>query len=145
MTKPRRGRPKGARNEKTILTELANKRVTLREGKNTRQVTLLEALLHELRRRVMAGEIAAARLVDRLRPRQEMASRSGAGLLLVPGSLTPQEWIRREEVRNLYRQAPQMPDAPLARPLDQPVEQPGPQRARPKFHPGPNMTRRIIR
>jgi hypothetical protein len=39
-----RGRPKGAKNESTILHELLNRKVTLTEGGKSRKVTILEAM-----------------------------------------------------------------------------------------------------
>lgn len=40
-----RGRPKGAKNETTILREILNKRIAIREGGRTRKVSVLEAML----------------------------------------------------------------------------------------------------
>lgn len=40
-----KGRPKGAKNETTILREILNKRIAIREGGRTRKVSVLEAML----------------------------------------------------------------------------------------------------
>src|SRR2546423_2320441 len=40
-----RGRPKGAKNEATILRELLNRKIQIREGGRTRKITVLEAIL----------------------------------------------------------------------------------------------------
>jgi hypothetical protein len=40
-----KGRPKGARNEATILHELLNRKISIREGGRTRKITVLEAIL----------------------------------------------------------------------------------------------------
>jgi hypothetical protein len=40
-----KGRPKGAKNEATILHELLNRKIPIREGGRTRKITVLEAIL----------------------------------------------------------------------------------------------------
>lgn len=40
-----KGRPKGAKNEATILYELLHRKIPIREGGRTRKITVLEAIL----------------------------------------------------------------------------------------------------
>ena len=40
-----KGRPKGAKNEATILYELLHRKIPVREGGHTRKITVLEAIL----------------------------------------------------------------------------------------------------
>jgi hypothetical protein len=40
-----KGRPKGTKNEATILYELLNRKIPIREGSRTRKITVLEAIL----------------------------------------------------------------------------------------------------
>ena len=40
-----KGRPKGAKNEATILYELLHRKIPIREGSRTRKITVLEAIL----------------------------------------------------------------------------------------------------
>ena len=40
-----KGRPKGAKNEATILYELLHRKIAIREGVRTRKITILEAIL----------------------------------------------------------------------------------------------------
>ena len=55
-----RGRPKGAKNEATILRQIFNKRLTVREGSNSRKVSVLEAILLRAVEDALKGDHKAA-------------------------------------------------------------------------------------
>jgi hypothetical protein len=55
-----RGRPKGAKNEATILSELLNRRVTVREGGNSRKISILEAILLRFTEDALKGNVKTA-------------------------------------------------------------------------------------
>jgi hypothetical protein len=62
-----RGRPKGAKNEATLLFELLHRKVDIRENGITRKITILEAMLHRLVEDSLKGNVkSAAFLLNRL-------------------------------------------------------------------------------
>lgn len=62
-----RGRPKGAKNEATLLFELLHRKVEIRENGRTRKITILEAMLHRLAEDSLKGNVkSAAFLLNRL-------------------------------------------------------------------------------
>jgi hypothetical protein len=91
-----KGRPPGAKNRKKILEEIANEMHWVVEGDERRRRSTLELVLLSLRNRAIEGNVKAFRAVHELLvkygPRE--ASKSG-GKLIVPGLLTDEEWIRR--------------------------------------------------
>jgi hypothetical protein len=69
-----KGRPKGAKNEATIWRTIFNRKVAIREGGRTRNVSLLEAMLLKYTERAINGEAKAA---DFVLNRFGMAERTG--------------------------------------------------------------------
>jgi hypothetical protein len=55
-----RGRPKGSRNLKTDLTMLLNKRITVRENGEVRQISRQEAMLLGLYSKALGGDTKAS-------------------------------------------------------------------------------------
>jgi len=55
-----RGRPKGAKNEATILRILLNRKIEIREGARTRKVTIFEAILLRFTEDALKGNTKAA-------------------------------------------------------------------------------------
>lgn len=102
----RRGRPPGSRNITTILREIAETKVTIRDADGRRTLTVLEAIILRLQHKAMRGDLRTdkrlADLRDRLRPRP----RTRPGLLVVPGMMAEAEWKRRMEIVNQFKQAP---------------------------------------
>lgn len=61
------GRPKGRKNEATMLDEILYKKIPAREGGRQRRVTVLEAIFHRFAENSLRGNIkAAAFLLSRL-------------------------------------------------------------------------------
>jgi Family of unknown function (DUF5681) len=64
-----KGRPKGAKNEDTILTNLLNRRIDIREAGRLRKITVLEAMLLKFAEEALKGDPKAATfLLNRYRP-----------------------------------------------------------------------------
>jgi len=62
-----KGRPKGAKNEATLLYELLHRKIEIRENGRTRKITILEAMLHRLAEDSLKGNVkSAAFLLNRL-------------------------------------------------------------------------------
>lgn len=96
---PRRGRPKGARGRKAIITELANKLHTVtiqgeRQGRTTAELVFMA--LDDLARQ---GDVTAARYCDQLVKRYGDPVETG-GLLVVPETLSEEQWGRFVEAHN---------------------------------------------
>jgi hypothetical protein len=67
-----RGRRKGTRNETTILRDLLNRRIDVREGASTRKITIFEAILLRFTEDALKGNTkSAAFLFDRYAGSQE--------------------------------------------------------------------------
>jgi Family of unknown function (DUF5681) len=54
------GRPKGAKNETTILRELLNRKIQIREGERMRKITILEAILLRFTEGALKGNTKTA-------------------------------------------------------------------------------------
>lgn len=64
-----KGRPKGAKNEETILNNLLNRKIEIREAGRSRKISVLEAVLLKFAEEALRGNPKAATfLLDRYRP-----------------------------------------------------------------------------
>ena len=54
------GRPKGAKNEATILDELLNRKINVREGGTSRKISILEAILLRFTEDALKGNVKTA-------------------------------------------------------------------------------------
>ena len=64
-----KGRPKGAKNEETILSNLLNRKIDIREAGRLRKITVLEAVLLRFTEAALKGDAKAATfLLNRYRP-----------------------------------------------------------------------------
>lgn len=71
-----KGRPKGAKSEATILTELLNRKISIRQDGKVRKITILEGILHKLAEDSLKGNTkSAAFVLNRL---AAIASTAGA-------------------------------------------------------------------
>lgn len=96
---------KGARNVRTIVQEIARERHKIRIEGCVRTMTTAELVVLALNKKAMAGDVRAAREVDRLRDRHGPVEATG-GLLVVPDEMSPEEWMRRAEIRNRIAEPP---------------------------------------
>lgn len=101
----RSGRMKGACNVRTIVQEIARERHKVRIDGCVRPMTTAELVVLALNKKAMAGDVRAAREIDRLRDRHDPVETTG-GLLVVPGEMDPEEWMRRAEIRNRFAEPP---------------------------------------
>ena len=111
-----RGRPKGARKLRTLMHDLANEPVVINDADGDRQVPMYMALLRKLQYLAMAGDIEADKALDRFRPRVDPEPTSKPGLLVVPQTLSQEEWIRRAKIENGLRSEPTMMAPPTSPP-----------------------------
>ena len=58
-----KGRPKGAKNEATILYELLHRKISIRESGKTRKITILEAILMRHTEKSVGGDIKSATFI----------------------------------------------------------------------------------
>jgi hypothetical protein len=64
-----KGRPRGSKNEGTILHELLNRKIEVREGGRARKITVLEAMLMKFAEEALKGDPKAATfLLNRYKP-----------------------------------------------------------------------------
>jgi hypothetical protein len=54
------GRPKGSKNEATIVSEILGKKIKIREGGKIRRITVLEAMFRRFAEQSVAGDIKSA-------------------------------------------------------------------------------------
>jgi len=71
-----------------------------------RNLTTAELALIKLQRIAMSGDVRAARRLDRLRERIEASRSDDAGVAVFPERPSEEEWIRRAEIDNQFKQAP---------------------------------------
>lgn len=117
VKKKRGGRPKGARNAKTIVNEIAKEQHTLRIDGKTCKVNTVELLLHVLTAKAMTGNLPAQKLLEKLRDRYAPKVTSSDGYLVVPEGLSNEEFLRRAEIVNKYKEPPKgLDDLRLALP-----------------------------
>lgn len=96
------GRPKGAKNLKTIVQAVANEAHTVIENGKQRRLTTWELVILCLRQKALEGKDLRAfdefrRLHKTYRPD---ISENECGYLVAPATLTPEEWIARAEIHN---------------------------------------------
>ncbi|MEZ5656106.1 MAG: DUF5681 domain-containing protein [Sphingobium sp.] len=125
----KRGRPPGALNTSTIYRQFARQKVSITENGVRRKIPMGKALLRLLRHLALEGDIAAQKLVEKIRHtlNPESDSDRHQGVLLAPEMLSPAEWIRRAEIENRYKAEPDYTEdqyePPLTDAVDKPVEQ----------------------
>ncbi len=103
-----KGRPKGAKNRKTIVKAVANEMHTLIEDGKRRRRSTLELVL--LRLRNMALEEGNDRAFEELhrliKAYQPQETNDRVGYLVVSAEMTPEEWVARQEELNKHRKPP---------------------------------------
>ena len=101
----RRGRPKGSQNVKTIVRKIAQEKHSIRDGDETIELTTVELLFRMLAIKAMNGDIRADKHIDRFLDRQSPPS-GGGGYLVVPDTMSDEEWAEREQKLNTLRKSP---------------------------------------
>ena len=103
----KRGRPRGSKNRKTILMQIANETHRVIEDGRPRDRTTLELMLLTLRNLAAEGNVRAFRIYESLLTKytpQEIGS--DAAVLLVPAPLTPMEFIEKINKANAEKKDP---------------------------------------
>ena len=57
------GRPKGSKNEATIIREILGQKIKIREGGKIRRITVLEAMFRRFAEKSLAGDIRSATFI----------------------------------------------------------------------------------
>lgn len=104
----RRGRPKGAKNRKTIVRTVANEMHTLIENGTRRKLSTLELVMLRLRNMALEGKNVRAfdelhRLIKAYQPQEADKCH---GVLVAPALLTDEEWIAEQTELNKTRKRP---------------------------------------
>ncbi len=103
-----KGRPKGAKNRKTIVKAVANEMHTLIEDGKRRRRSTLDLVL--LRLRNMALEDKNVRAFEEfhrlIKAYQPQATHDGAGCLVVSAEMTQEEWVAEQMEKNKHRKPP---------------------------------------
>jgi hypothetical protein len=151
-SKSKRGRPTGARNQATIVREVARMKTTITRAGKEERVTIAEAMVWLLERLTMTGNVAADRLLAKLRRRLAPEDdEQSYGIMVVPEPLSQHEWIRQQTILNQFRTPPELP-ASSAGPAPDGTAPPIPSGSGPPARPKPtdrppwgNMHGRLIR
>jgi hypothetical protein len=115
LLKPRRfkssgnpkGRPKGSRNRKTIVRDVASELLTVTENGKRRRRTTLHVVLTLLRNKALEGDIRAMEELHRLsKVLEPNGSDRAGGVMVVPAEMSVEEWIQEEEKLNETRLPP---------------------------------------
>ncbi len=101
-----KGRPPGRKSRKKIVDEIANEMHWVDEGGKRRRRSTLELVLLFLRNRSIDSNARAFRtyckLLEKYEPQQ---SRPGVGFLVVPESVTMEEFIEIHDIEVVTRKA----------------------------------------
>ena len=101
----RRGRPRGAKNRKTIVRKVANERHVVTEKGKQRRRTNLELVLIALRNLAIEGNVSAVRAYQAYMAKFDPQHRRVRGIALMPAHLTPEEFQAKAEKANLEARA----------------------------------------
>ncbi|NQV43938.1 MAG: hypothetical protein HQ501_03475 [Rhodospirillales bacterium] len=94
------GRPKGSKNRKMIIKEIANEMHNV--GQDGQRQSILNLVLRQLRNMALGGknDRAFAEYHRLLQAYQPEVVGGDAGCLVAPAELTPEEWIMEQTIRN---------------------------------------------
>ena len=94
----RRGRPRGLKNRKTIVREIANEMHAVTEDGRRRRLSTLELMLLALRNHMAEGNVRAFRAYKKYLEKYEpQDTHPNAGYLVVSATMTVDEFIRETE------------------------------------------------
>ncbi len=97
----RRGRPRGSKNRKTIVREIAQETHPFTEDGNRQRRSTLELMLLALRNLAAEGNVRAFRAYKKYLAKYEpQEPHSNAGVLVAPAELTLEEYIEKGEKLN---------------------------------------------
>ncbi len=97
----RKGRPRGSKNRKTIIREIANEMHTVVKDGQRRRRSTLELMLLALRNRAVEGNVRAFRAYQKYLAKYEpQETNSKLGVLVAPAPMTAEEFIEHAEKSN---------------------------------------------
>ena len=97
----RRGRPRGSKNCKTIVREIANEMHTVTEDGRLRRRSILEFMLLALRNRAAEGDVRAFRAFRKYLAKYDpRETDSKLGYIVLSADVTPEEAIAEGEKAN---------------------------------------------
>ncbi len=104
----RKGRPKGSENRKTILRRVISETQTVSENGKLVQKTILELLIHQLRRTALENKNTrtAKEYLRFLKIYAPERDPSNCGVMIAPAEVTPEEWAAEMEERNKHAKPP---------------------------------------
>ncbi|RJF88838.1 hypothetical protein D3874_19170 [Oleomonas cavernae] len=112
-TAPRRRPKKGHRTIKAVVQDIAEERHSTTIDGQACDLTTVELLVHALNRRRLAGEVRAARLLNKIyRPYLDTGAGVG-GYIVLPETATPEMYVRSIELRNQENDQPRSSAAPV--------------------------------
>ena len=102
-----RGRPRGSQNALKVLRDVLSQTVSVKEQGKTQNMTKGEALIKVIFEGARRGDRFAANAglaliekLGRMTPRPPRDPKSQAGIMLVPGTMSPEEWKKALEDRH---------------------------------------------
>ena len=98
------GRPKGALGEKTIAQNVAHELHDLKQQGVAKRVTTYELLLVTMRGLAMTANLYAVKWLSEFSARRNIEPERRCGFLVVPQTLTPEEWKAQMERHNARHQ-----------------------------------------
>ncbi len=103
-----KGRPKGSKNRKTIVKEVANEMHSVIENGKRRKLSTLDLVLLRLRNMALKDKnVRAFEELHRLiKAYQPQATNDDVGYLVVPAEMTPEEWMAEQREKNKHRKRP---------------------------------------
>ena len=103
-----KGRPKGSRNRKTIVKQVANEMHSVMEDGRRQRRSTLDLVLLRLRNLALAGKSPRAfeELNRLLKTYEPQGDGEMVGIMVAPAPMTEEEWIAEQEKKNLTRKPP---------------------------------------
>jgi hypothetical protein len=102
-----KGRPKGSKNRKTIVKEVANEMHSVIENGKRRKLSTLKLVLFSLRNMALEDKkVQAFEEFHRLNKVYQPQATTDVGYLVVPAEMTPEEWMAEQREKNKHRKRP---------------------------------------
>lgn len=102
------GRPAGRENKKTLIKRLMSEQHSVKSEDGTRTLSTLELLAETVRNRALQGNPLDIKVYEKLanHVQPETFAESKVGVLIAPEPIPEEEWIKREQAKNLERKPP---------------------------------------
>jgi hypothetical protein len=102
------GRPKGAKNRKTIVKDVATQMHSVSENGKRRQRSTLQLVLLRLRNLALEGKNTRAfeEMHRLMKAHQPQETNEELGYIVVPAPMSPEDWIKEQEELNKTRMPP---------------------------------------